>query len=138
MVTAESNLSHKISRTATPDTSGASKQEVLVDFHELLCPEVLLIEYVGRVDLRGHAAGEIFDSLAPIAAFYGRVVAVGFGIGLLEEREPRLVWVLALGKVLEQPHQFPIQADRGRGFAMACSPVHHCWTGRSFGTLPQN
>lgn len=61
---------------------------------------MLLVEYVGRVNLRGHATGEILNPLAPIAALNSGIVAVGFGVGLLEEREPRLVRVLALGKIL--------------------------------------
>lgn len=86
--------------TSSPDTGRAAKQEVLIDLHELLVPEVLLVEYVSRIDLRRHTAREILDSLAPIAAFDGGVVTVGFGVGLLEEREPRLVRVLALSKIL--------------------------------------
>lgn len=86
--------------TASPDTGRAAKQEVLIDLHELLGPKLLLVEYISRVYLRGHAAGEIFDPLAAISAFNSGVVAVGFGVGLLEEWEPRLVRVLALGKIL--------------------------------------
>lgn len=88
------------SPTTTPDTSGASKQEVFVDLHKLLFPEVLLVEDVSCVYFRGYAAGEIFDPLSPIAAFDSGVVTVGFSIGLLEKREPRLIRVLALGKIL--------------------------------------
>lgn len=61
---------------------------------------MLLVEYVGRVNLRGHAAGKILNPLAAIATLNSGIVAVGFSVGLLEEREPRLVRVLALGKIL--------------------------------------
>lgn len=88
--------------TSTPDTSGTAKQEVLIDLHELLSPEVFLVEYVGRVYFRRHAAGEILNSLATVTAFDSRIVAVSFGIGLLEEWEPRLVRVLTLSKILSR------------------------------------
>lgn len=93
--------------TATPDTSGTAKQEILIDFHEFFGPEVLLVEYVSCVYLRCDAAGEILDPLAAIAAFDSGVVAVGFGIGLLEERKPCLVRVFTLGKILSSEDQYP-------------------------------
>lgn len=85
---------------AAPYPGRAAEQEVLVDLHELFVPKVLLVEDVGRVDLGGDAACEVLDALAAVPALDGRVVTVSLGIGLLQERQPGLLWVLALCEVL--------------------------------------
>lgn len=96
----ELNNALALAPASSPHAGRASEKEVLVDLHELFVPEVLLIKDVGRVDLRGDAAREIFNTFAPVSAFYGGVIAMCFRIGLFQQRKPGLVGVLALCKVL--------------------------------------
>jgi len=72
-----------ITPATAPDSSGATKEELLVDLHELLLPEILLVEYIRCKQPRGHAASEIFDALAGIAAFYRGIVSVSLVVNLV-------------------------------------------------------
>lgn len=76
----------------------ASKEKVFIDSHELL-PKLLLVQNVRREDFCGDAPGEILDTLSNKTAVDRSVVAMSLGVSLLEEGQPSLVGVTALGKV---------------------------------------
>lgn len=96
----ELNNSLALAPASPPDAGRAPEKEVLVDLHELFVPEVLFVEDVGRVDLRGNTAREVLDAFAAISAFDGGVIAMRLGVGFFQKREPGFVGVLALCKVL--------------------------------------
>jgi len=81
------------------EASGTAEQEVGADFQQLVAPEGISVQDVGRVDLGRDTAGEVFNGLAGKSAVDRRVVAVGFGVRLLQQRQPRLVLITALRKV---------------------------------------
>lgn len=85
---------------STPDTSGATEQEVLINFHQLLLPEVFLVQDVSRVNLGCYTTRKILDAFTTIAALDGCVVAVRFGVRFFEKWEPGLVGIYTLGEVL--------------------------------------
>ena len=67
-----------------PQAGRATKQKVLVDLHQLLFPEVLLIKDVSRKQRRSDAAGEVLYPFTGTASLNRCIVAVGFGVGLLQ------------------------------------------------------
>lgn len=74
------------------------EDERAISVHQLL-PKLVLPQYaVGRHRSR-HAARHILHRLAREAPRDGLVIPMDLGVRLLEQREPRLVGVLALGKV---------------------------------------
>lgn len=123
---------------SAPDASGAPEQEVLVDLHQLLVPEVLLVQDVGRVNLGRHAAREVLDAFAAIAALDGGIVAVRFGICLLEQRQPGLVGVGALSEVLSRLSAHRRELGHLLRLLGGNSPAHRCWIDTPCDRLPLN
>jgi hypothetical protein len=87
-----------IAIAAVQETRAAAEQELFVDSAELVLPKPVEIEDVRRQELRGHTAGKILQTLPNPAARERCVVAVCFGVRLLDQRDPRLVLILTLGE----------------------------------------
>jgi hypothetical protein len=83
----------------TPARSGARKHKILADAAELVLPERLGVEDVGCVDLRRDSAGKVFDGFSCLAARNRGIVAMGLGVGFLEETDPSFILIAALGEV---------------------------------------
>lgn len=58
-----------------------------------------LVENIRGKDFFRHTPRQILNPLAPQTALNGRIVAVRLGIRLFQQRQPRLLRVLALRKV---------------------------------------
>lgn len=79
---------------AVEDPRGAAEHELLVNLGELVVPEGVNVEDIGAQKLSSDTARHVFNTLADPATNHGGIVAVGLGVGLLEEREPCLVLIL--------------------------------------------
>lgn len=92
----------------------AAKEEVLVDLHKLLLPEIVLVKDISREHFGRHTAREILNSFARESAFNSSKVLfastavfagvnhsypVSLGVCLFHQWQPGLILVLALSKV---------------------------------------
>lgn len=102
-----------------PETSTTAKKKVLVDFHKLLLPEPIFVQDAAGEYIHGNATGEVFNSfsgskrisfwaneqfkmgsLVPYkTTFDCRIVTMCLCIRLLQQRQPCLILVHALGEV---------------------------------------
>lgn len=130
-----------VTNATSPDSGRTPKQKVLIDLHQLLGPEVFLVQNIRRINLRRHAAREVFDPLAAVATFDRRIVAMGFGVGFLEQREPCLVRIRALCKILTFQKGQPLGSavfQQSKAISNEVSlPRHCCWTDKSCDRPPR-
>jgi hypothetical protein len=86
----------------------------------LLRPETIFVHDILRVEIHRHATREVLDPLRGPTAFDGAVVAVGFGIGFFDQRQPGFV-AFAVAKVqrlaafLEEKFEFLVFIENARG-----------------------
>jgi hypothetical protein len=72
------------SRKFSPEnTTSTSEEKLLIDLHQFISPEILLIKNVSCVHFAGNSSGQILETLASKAARDGREVLVS-NINLFE------------------------------------------------------
>lgn len=77
----------------------ATHQGLLIDMLHLDFPDLAHIQDVVRKQDQGQTTGQFFIALRWESSIQGLVIAMNFGIGLLQQGQPSLALVLALVKV---------------------------------------
>ena len=89
-------LQNAVSASVLASHLAASKQKLLIDFHQLLLPKLFLVQNIRREQFGRDSARQILNAFAHETGLERSIIAMSLGIRLLEKRQPRLIFIRAL------------------------------------------